>query len=307
MKTNRILLIAVIATTTLCAALVWSNVVAVGRARELKVQLETKAAEVQELSTRIDRVSKRTMDIGTGELLAQRDVEYEQLRDAYDKLKEQLSAVNTVNVTIPAVTSTPTRVNFSQFPRRNMSNFLERVRLQDPERYKEIVQRIQQRQQQAAQEYDDQMGALAARAQNAQTPQEADVVSQITDTLDKINQLRQSRAAVADLPEDQQQAQMQSINDQLRAAMQDLNQLRDQDLTIQYQKLADQLGLKGQDAQTLVQSIPQILKDTQVNPRGGGGFGGFGGGGPAAGTTSGGSSSSSSPTTPSPQPPTTTK
>ena len=32
---------------------------------------------------------------------------------------------------------------------------------------------------------------------------------------------------------------------------------------LQYTQLADQLGLKGQDAQTLAQSIPQILKNTQ--------------------------------------------
>jgi len=304
MKTNRILLIAVVALTTLCAALVWSNVVTAGRARELKGQLEAEETKLKELTARDRDASKRNVDTGMGELLAQRDAEYEQLHDDYDRLKEQLAAVRTVNVAIPAVTSTPTRVAFGGFQRRNMSNFLERVRLQDPQRYKEIVQRIQQRQQEAAQEYDDQMGTLAARAQNAATPEEADLLSQITDSLDKINQLRQSRAAVADLPEDQQQAQMQSINDQLRDAMQTLSQQRDQERTIQYQQLADQLKLNDADKQLLSQTIPQILKDTQYNPpRGPGGFGGFGGAGAASGNTSG----SSSTTTPSQQPATTTK
>jgi len=293
MKANRILLILVIAMTTLCAALVWSNVTVSGRARELQAQLDSKDARLRELTAKLDRVAKRSADPGMGELLAQRDAEYEQLHEAYDKLREQLAATSTVNVAMPAVTSTPARVNFGMFPRRNMSNFLERVRLQDPERYKQIIQRIQQRQQEASQEYDDQMGTLAARAQNAATPEEADLVTQISDTLDKINQLRQSRAAAADLPPDQQQTQLQTINDQIRQAMSDLGQLRDQDRTIQYDKLADQLKLNDADKQLLSQTIPQILKDTSYNPqRGPGGYGGFGGGAGGGAAASGSSSAS---------------
>jgi hypothetical protein len=282
MKTNRILLLAVIVATTLCAALVWSNVVATGRARELKAELDTKEAELQKLSTVDHRPAANSVDSGTAELLAERDAEYTQLRDDYDRLKHQLELAQVASMASAMPTSMPARPDFGQFSRRNMSNYLERIRQQDPERYKEITQRIQQRQQQAAQERDDQMAALAQRAQNAATPEEADVVAQISDTLNKINDLRQSRAAVADLPETEQQTQMQSINQQLRDAMQDLSQLRDQDRTIQYQKLADDLKLSDSDKQKLVSSIPQILKETQVSPgRGPGGPGGPGGGGPA--------------------------
>jgi hypothetical protein len=296
MKLNRILLLAVVVMTMLCAALVWSNVVASGRAHDLEAKLEAKEARLEEVSAKLDRASKKTPDNGTGELLAQRDAEYEQLREAYDKLKEQLGSSSNLNVTLPAVTSTPARANFGAFGRGNMSNFLERIRQQDPERYQQIVQRMQQRQQQATQDYNDQMAALAQRAQNAPTPEEADLVSQITDTLNKINQLRQDRAALADLPADQQQAQAQTINQQIRDAMQDLSTLRDQDRTIQYQKLADDLKLSDPDKQKLVTTIPQILKDTQVSPQRG--PGGYGGGGPPTAPPA---------TTPSQQPSTTAK
>jgi uncharacterized membrane protein YgcG len=305
MKTNRVLLVTVVVMTTLCAALVWSNVATSGRARELRAQLQARDAKIQELGATIDRANKMAADNGMGELLAQRDAEYEQLHEAYDKLKQHLAAASTVSVAIPAVTSAVARADVVPFGRRNMSAFLERIRQQDPQRYQEIVQRIQQRQQQAAQDYEDQMGTLAARAQNAATPEEADVLNQISDTLNKINQLRQDRAAAADLPPDQQQTQMQSINDQFRQAMQDLSTYREQERTIQYQQLADQLKLNDAEKQTLVQAIPQILKDTSYSPqRGPGGFGGFGGG-TGAGATSSGSSGSSSSTTPSQQPSTT--
>jgi len=296
MKTNRILVILVIAMTTLCAALVWSNVAATGHAHELQAQLETKEAKVQELTARISHAPKSNGDPAMGDMLAQRDAEYEQLHEAYDKLKEQLSATRTMNVSVSAPTSTPVRVDAGPFPRRNMNAYLDRLRVEDPARYQQVTQRIQQRQQQAAQEYDDQMGTLAARAQNAPTPEEGDLVTQISDTLSKINQLRQERASVADLPPDQQQAQMQSINDQLRQAMSDLSTMRDQDRTIQYNQLADQLKLNDADKQILSQTIPQILKDTSYSPQRG--PGGFGGGGPPPGTTSGGSTTTpSSPTT----------
>ncbi len=306
MKTNRLLLLAVIATTTLCAVLVWSNVVATGRARELKAQLDAKEIELQQLTAGNHSTPRKTVDNGMGELLAQRDAEYDQLREVDDKLKQQLAAAQAAMAAPPpAVTSTPTRVGFSPFSRRNMSNYLERVRQQDPARYAQIVQQIQQRQQQAAQEYDDQMAGLVQRAQAAQTPEEADLVSQITDTLSKINELRQSRAALADLPEDQQQAQVHPINDQLRQAYAQLSDLRNQDRTLQLQNLATQLGLKSQDAQTLVEGVPQIYKNTQYTPQrgpgGGGGFAGEGGGGAA------GASTSPSTTTPPQQPSTATK
>lgn len=287
MKTNRALLIAVIAMSALCAALGWSSVVTANRVRELKAQLEAKDAEVQNLTAKRHAVSSPRVatDRALGQMLARRDAEYQELQEAYDKLREQIPVAPMVSIT-PASTSAVTRASFTPpFSRRNGSNFLERIRLQDPERYKQVMQQMQQRQQQAAQEYDDQMAGLVARAQTAATPEEADLVDQIKGALDKINELRQSRQALADLPDDQRQAQMQQINQELRDANTQLSDLRNQDRTIQYQKLADQLGLKGSDAQALVEGIPQILKSTSYQAqRGPGGPGGFGGGGGTSGT-----------------------
>jgi hypothetical protein len=282
MKTNRALLFAAIAVSALCVALAWSSVVTANRVRDLTAQIEAQDAEVQRLNSkkRGDSVKNAAADADMGELLAKRDAEYQELREAYDKLREQLATAPTVNI---ATTSATTRTSFTQFPRRNNNNFLERIRQQDPERYKQVVQQIQQRQQQAAQDYDDQITGLAARAQAAPTPEEADLVNQIKDTLDKINELRQSRQALANLPEDQIQAQMQPINDQLREAYGQLTILRDKDRTSQLLDLATQLGLKGSEAQNLADGVTQVYKNTQYHPpRGQGGPGGFGGpgGGP---------------------------
>ncbi len=298
MKTNRALLIAVIAMSALCAALAWSSVVTANRVRELTVQLDAKDAEMQKLTGKKHGVSATTAatDRALGQMLAKRDAEYQELLEAYDKLREQIPVAPVVSV---ASTSAVTRARFTpQFSRRNGSNFLERIRLQDPERYKQAMQQMQQRQQQAAQEYDDQMAGLVARAQAPTSPEEADLVDQIKGALDKINELRQSRQALADLPDDQRQAQMEQINQELRDAYSQLSDFRNKDRTLQLQNLATQLGLKGSDSQNLVDGVALVYKNTSYQAqRGPGGQGPFGGGG---GGTSG------SQTQPQ-QPPTTSK
>jgi len=291
MKTNRALLIAVIAMSALCAALGWSSVVTGNRVHELKAQLDAKDAEMQKLTVKKRGVSARpaATDRALGQMLARRDAEYQELLDAYDKLRQQIPDAPVLSIT-PASTSTVTRASFNpQFSRRNGSNFLERIRLQDPERYKQVMQQMQQRQQQAAQDYDDQMTELAARAQAAATPEEADLIDEIKNTLDKINELRQSRQALADLPDDERQVPMQQINDQLRLAQAQLAIDRDKERQIQLADLAtNQLGLKGPDVQSLIDGVAQVYKNTQYQPQRGpggpGGPGGFGGGGGTSGT-----------------------
>jgi hypothetical protein len=300
MNTNRTLIIAVIAAITLCAALVWSNVAAVGRARDLKVQLDAKEAELQQqLAT--SKPNSPTVDTGWGDILARREAEYAQLREEYEKLKDRIASN-----AVPSMVSTNASVDRRRGGPGGNNAWLERLRLQDPERYKQMIVAREERRKQADQQYQEQLNQLDQRIQTAPTQPEVDLASQIADTLDRLTQLRQQREALASLPADQQQAQAQDLAAQTRQAFQDLSQLRDQDRTLQYQQLADQLGLKGEDAQTLVQSIPQILQKTQYSPQRGqggpggfGGFGGFGGGGPG-GNAGGGAtqpSTTSSPTT----------
>jgi hypothetical protein len=108
----------------------------------------------------------------------------------------------------------------------------------------------------------------------------------------------------AGIPPDQLPPEAQALIAEMRDLRDQRNQLQTQDRTLQYNQLASQLGLKGQDAQTLAQSIPEILKNTQYSlpgqggPGGGRGFGGGGGntGGSSAGNAQSQPSSSSTTT-----------
>jgi chromosome segregation ATPase len=300
MTTNRSLIVAVIATTLLCAALVWSNVASVGRVRELKGQLEAKESELQKLATSNDSTTKP--DSGLADTIAQRDAEYAKLREDYDKLKEQLT--NEAPASVAVTTTNTTAFGFGRGQRGGNNPWLERLRLQDPERYKQMVAAREQRIQRAEQQYQDQMTQLDNRIQTAPSQEEVDLATQIADTLDRYGQLRQQMQQYAGIPPDQLPPEAQALIAEMRDLRDQRNQLQTQDRTLQYNQLASQLGLKGQDAQTLAQSIPEILKNTQYSlpgqggPGGGRGFGGGGGntGGSSAGNAQSQPSSSSTTT-----------
>lgn len=160
--------------------------------------------------------------------------------------------------------------------------WLDRLKQQDPERYKQIVAERDQRRKEAQDWHDDTLKQLQARAQAPSSPDEATLATQLTDTLTKLNDLRQQMQTARQLPDDQRQAAMAQLMPEMQAAWQDLTKLREQDRQLQYVQLGKQLGLTDDKAQALATSIPTIHQNTQYALRGGGGFGGggfgFGGG-----------------------------
>jgi hypothetical protein len=218
------------------------------------------------------------------QMLDEKDAAYIRLQHEYEKLKSQ-----TATLTAAGALSSPTQVPQIAAPAPGANPrgraWMEQLRQQDPERYKQIVEARQQWQQATDQRLQDQFDTLSVRAQNAATPDEAQVVNQIADTLGQLNQLRQSRDALANLPDDQRQIQMQQINEQMRPLVDQLNTLRDQDRTLQLQSLATQLGITSQNTSDFVDQVKKVYTSTQYQvPRGPGGpGGGLGGGGAGAG------------------------
>jgi len=268
----------VITLTILAVILTATAISAFKHAQELNAQLEQTQAELQKLQG----APAGRPAAGSGEmlqkLLAEETAANAKLRKEIARLKNQAATLVTNGA--PAVAAVTTNAPNSNRPGRGNA-WLERMRQDEPERYKQIVADREQRQKEATDWYDNTQSQLAARAQAAASPIEADLATQISSTLSKLSDLRQQMQALAGLPEDQQQAQRTQLMPELQTAMQQLSQLREQDRTLQYQQLATQLGLTGDKATTLATSIPQILQNTQyLPPRGQGGAGGFGFGGP---------------------------
>jgi hypothetical protein len=279
-------------TVALCALLAGATAWSLAQSHSLSQKLQATEAKLQE-SNQGHQKDSVTEVAALRKRLEQTDAAYLQLEDAYRLLARQTQERKdgTAAQAIPVSPSVSTN---SQSRGANRSSWMERLQREDPERYKQMVAAREQRRQQAQQWYQDQIDQLDQRAQSAPSQDEAELATQIADTLDKINQLRDSWRAVRDLPDDQRQAQAEQLATQTRQAYQTLNDLRDRDRTRQLQILAMQLGLQGQNAQTLVDGVPQIYENTQYTPqRGDGGRGEWGGGPPPGNTGSSGSMQSS--------------
>ena len=232
---------------------------AVSHSQELNAQLEQAQTELQNL--RGKPTSKTTT--GSNEmlqkLLAEETAVNAELRKEIERLENSAASAPVANVSVAATVET----NLLTVGRASgPAAWMERIRQQDPERYKQIVADREQRRKETDDWYTTTQSQLAARAQAAATPDEADLANQIADTLTKLNDLRQQQQQlqVANLPTDPQlQTEIQNIRQQL-------SQLSEQDRTLQYQQLATQLGLTGDKAQTLVTTIPQILQATKFTP-----------------------------------------
>jgi hypothetical protein len=182
------------------------------------------------------------------------------------RLKEQIDALSSAQAGLAGLPVAAT-------PSTNRVSYMERVRQEDPERYRQLVEQREQRHRQTEQWYQDQFAALDDRAQAATSKEEVDLVTQIADALDRVQQLREGWRAVRDLPEDQRSAAVEQLRAESREAYATLNTLREQDRQFQLQQLASQIGYR--DVAGLAQfteAVQQIYRNTEYTPpRGSGG------------------------------------
>jgi hypothetical protein len=191
-------------------------------------------------------------------LLAERETAYFALQNEYDRLKRGSSTNQ------PASKATTSGVATNTVAGRGRGeSYLDRLRTEDPERYKQIQADREQRRQRAAEELTRQLTRLDERLQAATTQPEAELVTQIAETLAHMDDLRQQWQQVRDLPEDQRNAAMQQLRDDSSATYQKLADLRKQDQVLQLQQLGSQLG---QNPATFAQRVQTIITETDTSP-----------------------------------------
>ena len=273
--------IAVVVLALLSAGLATGVITTVIRNQELTDQLEQAKATQTKPALATDASRLR-------QLLDEQEAANAALRDELAQLK--LTATNGApNQAGVARGSNPDQ---SRNPSRGPgpgNAWLDRLKQEDPERYKQIVQQREERRKAMDQRYQETMDQLDQRAQTAPTQVEADLVGQIADTLAKLNDLRQQWQAIRSLPEDQQQAQMPDLAAQMRQTTDQLRDLSQQDRTLQLQNFAQTLGVTDDNGvQNFVNGVTGIYSNTNYRAIiGGGGPGGGGPGGPprSTGTT----------------------
>ncbi len=210
-------------------------------------------------------------------LLDERVAAYARLSAAYDELKKKTDN--------PSLQPAAAAASLSPPRGENRNSWLERLRTENPERYKQIQEEREQRRQRVEAMFHDQLTRLDERLQTAQSQGEADLVNQIADTVNKLNDLRQQWQQARELPDGERQAAMQQLGPQTAEAYQTLSQLRAQDRQMQLQQLASQIGYRTESDQAqFVTTVSQIIQETDPRMDHGMGFG-RGRGGPPSATT----------------------
>ena len=197
---------------------------------------------------------------------------------AYEKLRAQLAAPT--ERAAPAVGAGATGSGTATNADRGA--WLDRLRQDDPERYKQIQDAREQRRQAVEALFQRQFARLDERLQTAQTKDEANLINNLADTLTHMDELQQQWQQVRDLPEDERRAKSQELGADSAQTFQKFSQLRTQDRQLQLQQLAGQLGYQNTtEAKQFVETVGRIIEETDTNPgqfMGGGGFGRRGGG-----------------------------
>ncbi len=284
--------IAVIALVLLSAGLATAVITAINRNRELTAQLEQAQATQGQAAAPADAGRLRR-------LLEEQELANVALRNELAQLQREATN-NTPPRAEPARASNPDQPGN---PRRNPGGaWLDRLKQEDPERYKQIVQQREQRRKAADELFQDTMDQLDQRAQSAPTQTEAELAMQIADTLTKLNDLRQQWSALRALPEDERTAQVQQLQAQTRETERTLRDLTQQDRTMQLQNYARSLGVTDESGvQDFVAGITGIYSNTNYRTIvGGGGFGGGGRGWSPPSTGGQGGSLSGTPSPPNP-------
>jgi len=265
----------------ICAGLGAAVVVTVSQNRDLTAQLE-------------EPQSKPGADSGSPDADRLRDL-LEQEQTANMELRNELAKLKSAGTNdTRALRRAAAGGDSTNRPPRGGgpgSAWLDRLRQEDPARYKQIVEQREQRRKAAEQWYQDTVNQLDQRAASAPTQQEAELATQIADTLSKLNDLRQQWQALRDLPEDQRQAQMADLATQTRQLERQLRDLSQQDRTQQLQNYANSLGIADETGQQdFANGISGIYSNTNYRAIIGGGGPGRNFGGPPGNTGGGGTS-----------------
>lgn len=157
-------------------------------------------------------------------------------------------------------------------------SWLEQIRQQDPERYRQIQAAMEQRRQAAEEWFQGQYQRLDQRLQAASSDAEADLVMRIAEQLQRLEDLGQQWWQLRELPEEQRREQAETLREETRETVAALRELLQQDRQLQLQQLARQVGYRDATAiEQFVESVNGIIRDTEL--RGGRGWWGGGRGG----------------------------
>lgn len=151
----------------------------------------------------------------------------------------------------------------------NQVSWWDRMRTEDPERYKQMQEERDRRRKQMDEWFAGQITWLDQRAQTAQTQRETEVTTALANTLARMNEVQQQFRAARELPDDQRRDVMQKLGEESHDLSRTLSKLREMDRDVQLENLARSAGYTDpQAAQNFAKSVRNIYKNTEYNVEG---------------------------------------
>lgn len=276
----------IVVAVLLCVGSLGWAVISRSETRQLRAQLNQATGELQNQKTAM--VGAVAVD-KLRQQLKQREDDYAALSSAFDKLKQRVdrpvtepaAAVSAIVTTSPASTNTAAVAT-------DRRSWMDRLKEEDPDRYKQMQEDRDRRREQFAQQFQDALTRIDQRLQAAPTQEEANLLTSLADTVGKMDELRKSWQALRELPEQDRREQAAKLGAESMQTYQQLTELRAKDRQLQLQHLANQVGYTDPTASAqFVESVNRIYTetDTSINRMLGFGAGGgwWRGGGPPGG------------------------
>lgn len=269
----------VIITALLCVGSVAVAIVSMNNAHATRDQLVQADAELAKLQVTSKAAAQAAAEAERlRKKLEQQDTEFNAVRAELAKLKEPAGTVAADPETYPRV-SAPRDTAAGNSGGRS---WMERLKEEDPERYKKMQEDRDKRRQDIAKQFQEALGRIDQRLQTATTPEEVNLLNSLASTLDKVDELRKSWENLRSLPEEDRRDQAAKLGAESMQTYQQLTELRAKDRQLQLQQLAGQVGYKDSaQSQQFVENVSRIYSetDTSINRLLGFGPGGFGRGG----------------------------
>jgi hypothetical protein len=258
----------VVAALLLCAAFGVATAMFARNAEQLRVQLtetEARLAALQQAQPAAAPARRDNDDAALlRRMLQERDAAYAELRDAYEELRRHSDEPDMDSPAFAMLQSSAQPAG----PGRGSGNegsmsWLERMRIEDPERYRQVQEAREQRRREFEARFHEQYAGIDQRLRTARSRDEAELLNQMAATLAQAEELRRAWEELRNLTGEQRREAAQQLAAQSRETHAALSDLRARDRELQLRQLAAHLGYRDpREIAQFVETIDRIHRET---------------------------------------------
>jgi DNA repair exonuclease SbcCD ATPase subunit len=202
-------------------------------------------------------------------LLEEKESAYNKVYDELERLKKPGAAATEPRTAVNVSTNTGGFGRGRGGGGFGGSDWLERLKTEDPERYKQITESMEQRRQQAETQYQQSLARIQERRQKAGTDDEVAHLDALAGSLTKLHEIGQSWENLRNLSGEERSQAFRQLTQDSATAYQTYSDLKTKDRQVQLNQLAAQVGYKDTaQAEQFTAAVKRIYEETDPGLRG---------------------------------------